>query len=297
MNRAEVRFDNFEAPADVAEIGAVGNKPGVLAEIATAFGHELDKPLTPENLGELIRSVGPAKTLLDNIDLVRQGLGTRKDPVGIATDWVRRSGLLVPVDRYYRFNEEPSLVADVALVTGGVRNWMMRRAALLASLPNDRVPRNVILVGGSRVMNVAEGPDVEPGMTEASYLRSIIVPFLKGKKGIDARAFTVESEHGADVMKKAAYEIDQVAGLNEINTKVLVVCNAGNWPQNAGQFRRAARKYSGNIFEERSIGLHVISDKFPLGTGKEPAATHQNPFSALGQIVRNFYELAQHTDA
>ena len=64
--------------------------------------------------------------------------------------------------------------------------------------------------------------------------------------------------------------------------------------QNVGQFRRAAREAYGNTFDINGQQILAVSDSFPLGTGVEPAATHQNPFTAASQITRNLQELVRH---
>jgi len=50
---------------------------------------------------------------------------------------------------------------DLALITGGVRNWMERRANRLLELAQLRRVGAVLLAGGNRVMNPSEGPGVE----------------------------------------------------------------------------------------------------------------------------------------
>ncbi len=68
--------------------------------------------------------------------------------------------------------------------------------------------------------------------------------------------------------------------------------NAGNWLQNSGQMLRSLVAHDSGRIELPAT--YVISDAFELGTGTEPAATHQNPFTALGQIVRNAQEIVRH---
>jgi hypothetical protein len=47
-------------------------------------------------------------------------------------------------------------------------------------------------------------------------------------------------------------------------------------------------------FNKHSDQLEAVSDSFALGTGAEPTTSHQNQFSAAGQIVRNLQELTRH---
>ncbi|MFZ1249333.1 MAG: hypothetical protein WAQ24_03345 [Candidatus Saccharimonadales bacterium] len=267
----------------------VGNSSGVLEEMANAFGHKLDDKLTPSNLGQLVGKVGSAKLLQDNISLVQQRLETNEDAVSVARDWIERSGLLLPVDRYFGVDEHRIEPSDLSIITGGVRNWMARRADLLVEECGEgRRPQTVLLVGGSRTMRTTEGSDVVEGMKESDYLEQIVKPTLDNQ-GLEVHVHAAGSSHGYEVMKEAAKTARDIVDINA--SIIRVVANAGNWPQNAGQFRRAAREIVPE-FDSLALNLIVKSDSFPLGTGQESATTHQNPFSALGQIARNFYELA-----
>src|ERR1700691_3493634 len=103
---ANYRIDNTN-PQDVYGIGAVDAGPGVIQDMALAFSHDLATPPTEENLGELMRVVGPAKELQKNIEGVQAVLGTTNSAVVIARSWVDQTGLLVPVERSY-ISEERS---------------------------------------------------------------------------------------------------------------------------------------------------------------------------------------------
>jgi hypothetical protein len=293
---APVNFSNFEPYLDgrinIEHIGKLPNGTGVLREMAVAFEHTLDDTLSPDNLGQLIRVVGTAKTLQDNIGTVQESLGTGKDSVRIAQDWVTRSGLLVPVDRYFGVDEKPDASPDLIIITGGVRGWMVRRAKHL-TLHGDR-STPVLLGAGNRVMSAREGADIRDGMTEAKYMEDVLAPKL-AKNGFLAIDFIeVDSGIGSEVMSAVANRALERGQLNRAKL-IQIVSNAGAWVQNAGQFREAARAIIPN-FDDYGTGLSVVSDGFTLGTGKEPTSTHQNPYSALGQIARNFQTLAKHTD-
>ena len=139
-------------------------------------------------------------------------------------------------------------------------------------------------------MKLAEGADVIEDMTEADYMKQVVAERL-ASLNIATTVVEVDSGVGDQVMdagaQKAAEMVDLVAA------KISVVSNAGAWVQNAGQFRRAVRKVGGPEFDRDGRQLFAVSDSFPLGTGAEPASTHQNPFSAAGQIVRNLQELVK----
>lgn len=269
----------------IYEIGSLDGGPGVVREIADAYDYTLSEVPDEVNLGGLIKVVGPAKTLQDNIASVQDKLGTDKNALELARSWAVRSGLLVPVSRDFLTGAPIQDEHDSVVLTGGVRNWMERRAERLALLVKEghRIGR-VALVGGNRVMRTSEGLGVEEGMTEADYLAARIAPRLVAI-GLEHEVYPVESAKGDDVMAVALTALEGSAN-------PLFVANAGYWVQGAGQLLRAMQ--GGGI----GRGLDVVSDSFLLGkTGEEPTSTHQNPFSALGQILRNLQELTRHAKA
>ncbi len=291
-SQQELGFDTYfpkeHYRSDLFSIGKVG-KTGVLEEMAVAFGHHFTPQLSSEEFRSMIGKVGPAKTLQDNIGQVQEILGTNKDAIAIARDWVGRSGLLHPVDRNFYNRNRPAETPEIALISGGVRNWMARRAKVLESLPDSRLPETVLLVGGRRTMSPSEGEDVTEGMKESDYLREIVLPLFQDK-GMDVVSLAVDSEAGDDVMRAAALHANEICDL--ATAKVAVIANAGNWPQNAGQFIWGAKAAVRGGFNSSGDQVWVISDTIALGTGTEPTLTHQNPFSALGQMARNFYEFS-----
>lgn len=291
MAERDLTFANFNLFNNVYDIG-----DGVLHEMANVTGHELAPAPDVDNLGGLISAIGPAKELQANISHVQEILGTDQDAIEIARDWVTRTGLLTPVERFFPSN--PYKAGDcelgIAVVTGGVRNWMARRAIRLAQLSGGADPlETTFLVAGNRVMKPAEGADVREGMTEADYMEAVIQPQLSNI-GLDSEVIRVDSGVGDDVMRAAAVAVSGRYDLHDPSKGVFLVSNAGAWVQNSGQFRRALRQITPN-FDARSSQLAVASDSFKLGeTGAEPTSTHQNPFTALGQIARNAQELARH---
>lgn len=274
----------------IYDIGKTTGSSGVIPEMAKAFGYELSDLPNTDNLGELIAAVGPAKELQQNIDGVREALGTSQDAVEIARDWVERSGLLVPVERTFASGDTaPRVRYDLSIVTGGVRNWMHRRVDLLEQISSERA----VLIAGNRTMKPAEGPDVDEGMTEQDYMREVIAPRLIGR-GVLTDLVEVGSTVGNEVMSEGARKVADMVDLQDETNSVIVASNAGAWVQNAGQMRRALQTVH-PAFDRRGDQLSVASDAFALGTGTEPTSTHQNPFSALGQIARNAQELVKHS--
>jgi hypothetical protein len=293
---AGLRFENYDLSSErsdaIYEIGADETHPtGVIPEMAAAFGHELSATPDETNLGELINRVGPAKELQNNIGLVQEILGTDEDAVSIARSWSERSGLLTPVERSYFTAERLEGRVALAVITGGVRNWMARREQRLEALVHEREVDSVLLVAGNRTMKALEGPDVEEGMSEADYMERVVARQVS-ELGIAYNLSRVDSGIGDQVMETGvAQALDLVSAESAL---IAVVSNAGAWVQNVGQFRRAAINKAGQRFDERGDQIVAVSDSFPLGTGEEPTATHQNPFTALGQIARNAQELVRH---
>lgn len=275
----QLTFEQFNPNHD--SVYEIGN--GVVPEMAQAFDHELTERPSVENLGNLISIMAPEKELQKNIAFIQEKL--EATALETSTSWVDRSGLLLPTARWY-MNPETSTEPrnfDVAVITGGVRNWMVRRAERL--LPElDKVDQ-VLLVAGNRSMNTTEGPDVEEGMTESDFMGGIIQGLL-ANAGAEVELVRVDSKIGNEIMEATAEHIKN-------SDSALISSNAGAWVQNAGQLRRALQnRYES--FDEDGSQLFVVSDHFPLGTGIEPTATHQNPYSALGIILRNTQELIRH---
>lgn len=285
---------NQNAVGDIYNIGADGERDGVVEEIAVAFEYELSPSPQVDNLGDLIGKVGPAKELQQNIELVQETLGTDEDAVDIARGWVERSGLLTPVQRSYSTAETVDEPVDLAVISGGVRNWIHRRAVRLIELNAEVGVGDVLLVAGNRQMKTAEGPDVEEDMTEADYMGDIILSKLAAES-IPASLVRADTGTGDAVMEEGAKAAGKLVDLE--SARIAVVSNAGAWVQNAGQFRRAVRRVIDPGYDREGDQLVAVSDGFQLGTGAEPTATHQNPFSATGQILRNAQELVrQHAE-
>ncbi len=291
MAERNLTFDQFELTDDVYELGG-----GVLHEMAHAAEHELSDEPDVDNLGSLIGAIGPAKELQANIGRVQEVLGTDKNALELARGWVTRTGLLTPVENDFPRSHDSEGYGDIRIVviTGGVRNWMARRAIRLAQLSggSDHI-ETTLLVAGNREMKPAEGPDVREGMTEADYMQEAIRPQL-GNIGVSSEVIHVDSTVGDDVMRAAAEATANAYDFSDGANGVAIVSNAGAWVQNAGQYRRAMRAVIPS-FDDTYAQLLVVSDGFKLGeTGTEPTSTHQNPFTALGQIVRNAQELVRH---
>lgn len=290
-------FNTFRPNHDsLYDIGATQSSPsGVLREMAEIFNHDLAAEPSVENLGELIGLTGQSKTLQDNIDNVTEVLNSERDAVSVARDWVERSGLLVPVERDFMSGSVMDERIDLAVVTGGVRNWMHRRINKTLKMTETINVEKLLLVGGNRKMRTQEGPDVEEGDTEFDYMERLANKLKK--LDIFKEVITVGSDSGVgdEVMVEAAKKTSEL--VNTANSKIVVVSNAGAWWQNAGQFRRALRNNDPQ-FDQFSSQFYTVSDEFALGsnTDGEKPVTHQNPFTALGMIARNAQEICRHVE-
>lgn len=256
---------------------------GVVPEMAETFGVDLDHTPLTDALGDLIRAVGPSKELQANIEHAVAKLGDTA--LATSVDWVRRSGLLLPVSRSFMDADAPVQGrVDVAVIRGGVRNWMSRRAAALEE--SDVDVGRVLLAGASRPMGGSEGPDVTPGMLEHEYLTDVVAPRLNAA-GFRVDTVAVDTRSGSDVARAITEQI----GTDE---KVLSVGTAGEWVQGGGQLRRALReRYEG--FDEDGSQVMVVAPTFSLGeTGTEPRETHQHPITALGIVARGAQEFSRH---
>ncbi|HUS25811.1 MAG TPA: hypothetical protein VMY99_00490 [Nevskiaceae bacterium] len=289
LPKGPITFANLEIGRNsIYEIGAIGGHAGVLPEIAQSFGYD---PFT--HPVDLVSAVAPHDSLRHNIDFAKERLGP--DGLSLARGWAERSGLLVPVARSFMPPEEaiPQSV-DLAIITGGVRNWMERRQKRLQELHAAGTTIKAVLLAGSdcRTMNQAEGPDVQEDMTEASYLEKVIAPALTGIVADEdkVKVVRVPGLTGDEVARRLERHISD----EQLNGYILVTANAGNWPQNTGQVRRGIRATVPE-FDTEHGRLVVVSDGFALGeTGNEPPITHQNPLSAVGMILRNVLELDRH---
>lgn len=273
--RSSVQFGEFRIGQHVIE-DIAGVNGSVLAELSKVFDAQSESGgWTVEELGALIGKIGPAKTLQDNIPAISAVL-PEADGKQLAIEWVKSTGLLEPVFRNFD-NPQEALPGqfETAVITGGVRNWMMRRAKLLVETSEQTAVSEVLLVAGARQMGVSEGSDVTEGDTEATYMARVIRPMLEDA-GLSVRMCTPETTNGEEIAAIVAQEVG--AG------NILVICNAGNWVQNGGQIRRAIG----------SDSVFVVSDKFPIAENNEPPSVAQNPFTALGIIARNLKELKTH---
>ncbi len=264
--------------------------------MAEFFGYDLTPTPDVKNLGGLIGAVGPAKELQSNIANIQAAIGSDKSAVEIARGWAIRTAFTQPVERYFGNAEEEiekGSTIHLAIATGGVRNWMVRRMMRMTQLSGAYNIEQAVLLGGIRKMKPAEGKDVAEGMTESDYQQLVLRPQLENL-GIEATHLRVESEVGDEIMAEGAKDIADMVDLADPDCVIALVSNAGAWVQNAGQMRRALRTRAG-VFDSNYRNLIAVGDGTKLGkTAKEPPSTHQSPFTTVAQIPRNLQEYARH---
>jgi len=287
-------FGNYDL-RNMPENGVFGLSDDLLKDMAEGFGYEgfqhLEQP-TEASLREFVGVAGKAKTLQDNIARTEEQLGVRGNANEMAIGWVKRAGIMVPMDRSFVHPEVSTpKQLDMALITGGVARWVLRRADRLIALKESGVDiGRVVLAAGKRDMGAAEH-DLVAGWpfrgtpTEQNFMRKIVADKLE-VAGIAADVLAIDSQKGDEVMA----EVVDRTGLT--GKRTVVVGNTPNGVQNAGALRAAARE-ADPTYDLRGNQLYVVTDKFPLAEQGQPPATHQNPLTALGQIARNALYLHQ----
>ena len=308
-----ITFENFRVGADpVHSIGAMPDPktdklgPGVAEDVKTAFGYEGD------DLGGLIGHVAPHKELQLNIDFAKT---TLSDPdvqarlrqegrtaADIARSWSERSGLQAEVFRPFM---APASVTvdrfDAGLIPERVPNWLERMADTAIELGRAYPIGILALASSDREI----GPDEKPGVTEGtlseSYMEQTLLPRLKKgqtreeieagddskRQVLDVEMIKTGEKVGDLVMARAAAGLVE-KGINLATAKIIIFSVAGNWMQAGVQARQGLQTvYPDFDRDPANRQLWIKSDSFPLGlTGEEPKATHQNPFSAIGNILR-----------
>lgn len=286
MSDFERNFADYQLGDDVYHLGR-----GLLPEMARVMEYDLGITPTEEALQGFVGHIGPARWLQDNIEVVRGRLGyygQEKDSVMLAADWTEQSGVMEPVHRSFA-SPEITLPGefDVAVITGGVGRWMLRRAAHLRDLFEVSGVRmgEAVVAAGTRQMKESEHALVADLAarqghlpTESEFAHRLIVPRLQ-VAGIRARALDIGTHVGDEVMKEAAYAIQN-------RGTILSVANAPAAIQTAGQLRVALRDLKPD-FDASGEQLFVSADAMPVARHGESPATHQNPYTALGQIARN----------
>ncbi len=309
-----VRFDNFRVGVDsVHGIGAVPDPdtaksgPGVAEDIKTAFGYEGD------DLGGLIGHVAPHRELQLNIDFAK---ATLSDPAvqarlgqegrtaaEIARSWSERSGLQTEVFRPFMSPADgPVERFEAAEIPERVPNWLERMGDTAIKLGRQYPIGILALASSDREIGPDEKPGVAEGTPSESYMEQTLLPRLEaGRTREEAEAgddsgrpvfgsvemIKTGEKAGDAVMAGAAAALAE-RGIDLATAKIVVFSVAGNWMQTGVQARQGLQTvYPDFDRDPADRQLWVKSDTFPIGlTGDEPKTTHQNPFSAIGNVLR-----------
>jgi hypothetical protein len=280
-------FSNYELESiRTSERGVAGLAGGLLPEMATVFGQPLSERPDEDELQRLIGTIGPAKTLQDNIAGVQEILGTDADAVTLAADWTERSGVLNPVRRGFVDTSPLPERLDAIVWGGGVANWIKRRVELTERFDPLSVGR-VVLAAGNRQMGEAEHQLVttyarQEGRipTETDFIRKYMTGRL-ALAGFEVEVVAVDSQNAEEINDEVFAEKPEL-----LDGSILVVGNAPNVVQAAGQIRLAGRRADAG-FDADGRQFYMAGDTIPVARKGEGPATHQNPFTALGQIARN----------
>lgn len=314
MMSEQVTFPNFRIDTDSIEaIGAItladGKVRSVADELRIAFDYQGD------NYGELIGAVAPHRELQLNIEHAKERLADPKvqkdlgyedrSPISIARSWVERAGLMLPVDRPFQgpSDKKPDHY-DIGLIPERVPNWLWRMADLAISHGGRTKVSRLALVSSERKIGPNEKPEVAEGTRAESYMEKEILPHLQngrtrteietGQTDPQDIFETVEilktgEKTGDEAMARAAKMLVESGVVLQTST-VVVYSVAGNSIQSGAQALKGIRSiYPKFNIDPDAPQLYIVGDGFPLGeTGEEPKETHQNPFSALGNIPRGF---------
>jgi hypothetical protein len=277
------------SPAGVYDLSG-----GLLRDMAESTGYELTPQPDTQNLSDFIGYIGPRRTLQDNIELARERMSATDDAddVSIAADWVERSGSLNALERNFTTEGKdfPIEGFGVALFNTAVGRWQERRANKIIELKGRGVKiGHVVILAGTREMGEGEHPQVaeiaaQDGVlpTEHRFASTYIADLLKNS-GLPTYVTKVDNKDGDTVIREGMAQHLWVRDWN-----ILAVGNAPSALQVAGQFRKAARSLGfGGGFDDFGSQLFVAGDSIEVARHGEAASTHQNPFTALGQIARN----------
>jgi hypothetical protein len=294
-------FANFQVGIDdVRQVGAMPEtadspeRPGVLKDLAVAFGYEGD------DMGGLVGAIAPHRELQNNIDHAKERLADPEvqkrlgyedlSSAEIARDICQRAGLMQGVDKIFMPGQGDFADGfDVGIVPERVINWMNREADSAIETARERRVGLAALASSVRAIGPDEKPEVAGGTPAQAYMETDIKPRLEASGLFGAvEILRTGEDRGDDVMVKAAQALVE-NGMDPAAAKIVVFAVAGNWIQSALQARNGLQAvYPEFDGDPANRQLWVVSKTFPLGeTGDEPKETHQNPFSALGNIVRN----------
>lgn len=265
---------------------------GLIRRIANEISyHELGAVPTEEGIKGLIDDFGANKELQLN-DAIERRLGP--SGVNIAADWLEQSGALRDTRRSFASpGQEFPDYFDAVIWPDGVPRWMLRRLMTTLGLDPESVGR-VLLPMGNGPLKPSQHPLVQTlerrlvnRVVAYEFGQEIIAPTLRLSGFPNVEVMEVKSSQGREV-NRAPFRPDAYPGL--LDGTILVIGNAPSVIQTAGQLRFAAREFNPS-FDEGGRQLFMMSDTIPVARWGEGPDTHQDPFSGVVQLFRNYRAL------
>jgi len=190
------------------------------------------------------------------------------------------------------------LKIDTAVFNTGVARWQERRAQKIIDIREQgRKIGRVVILAGNRQMGEKEHPAVaeivqrDGSLPVESRFATVYISEMLKANGVKTDVVAVDSSVGDEIFKQGITEKKELL----LDGVTLAVGNAPATIQVAGQFRQAARIFDPK-YDETGEQFYMASDGIRVARHGEGPATHQNPFTALGQIARNalyLHEVAQ----
>lgn len=269
-----------EDPAVVLRVGS-----GVIPEIAEQFMPEdFRLEVTPESMGEVIRKTGPKSTMRDYEAVVE---ATLADAIPTAYEWVKRSGIMVPINRGLWDPDEMAPEDAVLVIMAGVPNWVRRSVERAIIAPQEEV----IIAAGGRVMNSEtdlKNPDVQAYIqekgtppTEAEHIENLHRQALE-EAGKRVRVLNTDKISSWDILPETFKHFPDLVDRNvaavRVNNAALAM---------ALQIRLAGRAITRLFDAQDNPQLSAVSDDIALARTKEETTRpkdFQSPVTAVRQI-------------
>jgi hypothetical protein len=171
---------------------------------------------------------------------------------------------------------------------------MKRMTSMAVEVGGKTKVDRLLFAAGARRLGAAETHLAPGGMSVADFMRQELIPaYGVARLGGPILFDTVElvrstNKDGASVMRRAARQLDELEEVNLEQDRIVIPAVAGNWMQKGVQARHALQRVQKGFDEDpEARQLWVASRFFPLGfTGREHKSTYQNPYSAIGNILR-----------
>ncbi len=284
-------FSNFELGDNVLELAN-----GLLPRIAETInfdipseqdgsGKRVHVPSEPL-LRDFVKATGPDKEFQKNIGKLTEVLGDAA--VEVAADWVEtESGIMRPVDRYFARPEQAPKQVDVGVFGAGVFRLPLRRTILAMGLDPEMFKDGLVLYGGTRLVKPTEHQlarrfERTTGHmpTETEIMNEYMKPMLElaGHKVDVVEPETSKAKEALDYLFNKKPEL--------LGKSILVITNTPNSIQATGVLRLAARR-ADSSFDSNGDQLSMKGDGIAVARHGEKPETHQNPITAVGQLVRN----------